>query len=175
LPRGKEWSELPWQLFQQRFDKKIRESGFPEKLSKAITGAMAEMADNVEQHAESKIRGLVGYEVEFPYITYSVVDLGIGVLTSLKQNPQFVHLDSASEAISLALKPGVSRISNSYRGTGFQTVINSLADLNGVVRFRSDDGCVTIDGRSPDLRKAKLALLAFRKGFQLTVCCYVPK
>ncbi|MFX0138583.1 MAG: hypothetical protein ACFFDN_33375, partial [Candidatus Hodarchaeota archaeon] len=171
IPKGVEFSEIQWEDFQRRFERRMRENGFPSKLANAITGAMAEMADNVEQHSESTIRGLVGFEVSHGRATYTVVDVGVGVFNSLRTNPKFINLRTAVDAIFKALHSKVSRFGSTHRGLGFDTIFRSLADLNGCLRFRSDDGCVSFDGRSVNLRKVKKSFVPFRKGFQLTISC----
>lgn len=135
---------------------------------------MQEMADNVVQHSgpdeEHPGAGLVGYHVEESWMTYAVADVGQGVLSSLETNPKWSVLSHSRDALRAAIYQRASRRIESPGGDGFSQVQKSLADLNGALRFRSGDACLTLVGRRC-VRQATLSSNPYLAGFQLAVTC----
>lgn len=169
-----DWTDDPASLFQSRFRRSLEKQGFGKKLSLALSKAMQEMADNVVQHSgsdeEHPAPGLVGYHVEERWMTYAVADIGRGVLASLETNPRWSTLSGSGHALRAAIYQNASRRIGSAGGAGFSEVQKSLADLNGTLRFRSGDACLTLVGR----RTARLATLSsnpYLVGFQLAATC----
>jgi hypothetical protein len=93
------------------------------------------MVDNVWLHSDEAQPGLLAYQVRRRKFAFSVADMGIGILTSLRKNPDYQSLSSSMDAIRKAIQPGVTRLD--YGGLGFTQLINALADLWGNARIRS--------------------------------------
>src|SRR5213078_530477 len=106
-------------------------------LSFGLAGALAEVVDNVWEHSASDLPGLGAFHLQSRRATFVVADLGIGVLNSLRSNPRYRNLQTSKEALENAVKPGVSRLDEAGRGSGFGTVLRGLAELWGVLRLRS--------------------------------------
>jgi anti-sigma regulatory factor (Ser/Thr protein kinase) len=160
-----------WQHFGIRFDRSAQSVGFPVKTAHALQAALQEMADNAVIHAEAPTAVLVGYQVIDGAALFSVADVGIGVLASLRSHPAYQHLQVHNDAIRAALRDGTSRFGPNTRGMGFRQVFKALAAQWGYLRFRSGKGCVTLNGEGLDADQGKCDFPPQLPGFQLTVCC----
>jgi hypothetical protein len=158
------WTQCLHELIQE-----MQTNGFPSHLARALTGAVAEMVDNVWIHSESVTAGLLVYQLRRRKFAFSVADLGIGVLATLRKNPQFRTLNSSREAIRLAIQPGVSQF-NDGGGLGFPSLLHALADLWGTVRLRSGEAALVID-RQQDERKKNFVYLPHLHGVHVAVRC----
>lgn len=168
LPTGP--TDHSWVAFLYSFRAALRRNGFSKQLSLALAGALAEIVDNVWEHSESPLPGLVAFTVENQRLTLIVADLGIGILESLRSNPQYSHLSTSMEALELAIKPGVSRFENAKRGYGFRTILHSLAELWGIVRIRSGRGSLTLD-RTDEKRRRLKKFHPPLPGLQIAITC----
>lgn len=169
------WNDNDHHLFESRFTASVRDAGFGRKAT-ALAGAFFEMADNVTQHSgvssTQPARGILGYQVEPDRMTFSVGDVGRGVLASLTGNPAWKHLEDSADALEAAVKSNASRRIGLGDGNGFGQVFKSLADMNGYLVFRSGDGVLTIEGEAGK-RQGTKASAVFLPGFQLSVTCSV--
>ena len=169
-----DWASDRSALFQSRFRRSLEIHSFGKKLSLALSKAMQEMADNVVQHSgpdeEHPALGLVGYHVGKNWMTYAVADIGRGVLASLQTNPTWASLPGSREALRESVCHYASRRADAPHGTGFSEVQKSLADLNGTLRFRTGNACLSLVGRR-DARRATISSNPYLVGFQLAVTC----
>src|SRR3546814_2251768 len=81
----------------------------------------------------------------------------MGVLETLRQNPDYAHLPDAGAALAEAIKTGVSRYPTSTgRGQGFVQLCRSMVTDRAELRFRSGDHalmlCPTHDPLNGDQR-----------------------
>ncbi|HYI01901.1 hypothetical protein [Hyalangium sp.] len=174
LRRRADILETPWDLYRQRFGRSLKSQGFSSTLAHALSKALDEMADNVIQHSgsdESKpATGLIGYHVNERWMQFAVVDLGRGLLNSLRTNPKWSTLSDSKSALQEAIQNYATRRKSEKEGGGFKQVHKALADLNGHLRFRSGDAVLTLDGRGKE-RAARIMSSPVLPGFQLSVTC----
>ncbi|HTU32912.1 MAG TPA: hypothetical protein VMF66_03825 [Candidatus Acidoferrum sp.] len=147
----------------------LKGNGFPPKLAGALTGAVAEMADNVWLHSNAHSPGLVAYQIRRRRFAFSVADVGVGVLASLRENPRYRQLSSSMEALRAAIEPGVSRFGDSG-GMGFPSLLHALADLWGTARIRSGEAGLLLDRRR-DRRRKQLVYLPNLPGVHVSARC----
>jgi hypothetical protein len=189
-PITNHWSKPKWELhviaeanewlgdagtdFQQRFSRSLVNNGFEQKMARGVSKAFAEMASNVLEHSSDEgtkpALALVGYQVEPGWMSFSVGDLGRGVLASLRTNPRWSHIDTEEEALCATVRDHATRRTYETYGNGFQEVQHALKNRNGWLRFRSGDAALNIDGSQQEplyVPKSSSPLL----GFQLTVIC----
>ena len=164
-----------WGLHRDRFGRSLqRRLRLPGALARAITGAYGEMADNVISHAAPEgspaVRAVVGYAVYETSFAFAVADLGRGVLASLRESHP---IETHRSALDAAIRRGVTRRDHFNSGTGFPKLHEALADLAGVLRFRSGDSALTLDGRGAS-RLPRFSTSPDLPGFQLTVACEMP-
>ena len=113
-------------------------------------GIFSELAENVVFHAESDGGHVLTQQYNYrggPVVDIAVADSGIGMLSSLSKNCEIGPLSSDSEAIMLALKEGVTSLSDSHRGYGLSYVaenVNAARDRS--MTIRSGRGIITIQG-----------------------------
>lgn len=160
-----------WQAFTIRFARSARGVGLHKVLAVGLRGALQEMADNAVLHAGTDAPTLVGYRVLDGFAQFCVADVGIGVLNSLRSCPDFGGLRFDNEAIKEALRDGVSRLGRNKGGMGFRHVFKALAEQWGILRFRSGEGCITMDGTGLDADATTEESLPRLPGFQVTVSC----
>lgn len=165
---GQDWGE-----YLVRFRQSIKNAGFDLEKATGIAAALGEMADNATLHANAPVGVLVGYQVINCAAVCCVADVGDGMLKSLTSNIAYRHVQSHKEAIRLALQRGVSRYGPGQGGLGFYHVFKALAAMSGTLRFRSGEGCVTMDGTEFEADKGEECYVLFRPGFQVTICCRV--
>src|SRR3546814_9472154 len=89
----------------------------------------------------------------------------MGVLETLRQNPDYAHLPDAGAALAEAIKTGVSRYPTSTgRGQGFVQLCRSMVTDRAELRFRSGDHalmlCPTHDPLNGDQRLSHTSALA---------------
>ena len=173
-PLEGQWDSLPWNEFLDRLRRSLTKGHFTPSLSRALSKAFAEMADNITQHSgvdrQHQARGLVAYGVSGTTMTFSVADIGRGVLDSLRTKPTLSHLSHHADALRAAILGNMSSRPNELTGDGFRTVLNSLTDLNGSLRFRTGDACLTLAGLG-DARSRTISFVPPLAGFQLSVTC----
>lgn len=177
VPSRSEIGDVDFSTFGQRFSRSLQRNGkFPSALAIAITKAFQEMIDNVIQHSGPRdtqpARGIIGYSVVPGTMTFAVADLGRGVLASLRTNPVWAELSSSREALVRAIQRRATRRVDIFKGGGFDQVHRALADRNGVLRFRSGDAALTLDGRGRD-RSVIVSDSPAMEGLQLSVTCAI--
>lgn len=160
-----------WQQFEIRFDRSAQNVGFPAKTAHALHGALHEMVENAVIHAEAPTSILVGYQAMSGVALFSVADVGRGVLASLRSHTAYQHLQLHKDAIRAAIHDGTTRFGPNTRGLGFRQVFKSLAAQWGYLRFRSGNGCITLNGQGLDADQGAETFPPNLPGFQVTVCC----
>lgn len=121
--------------------------GFPRQLAAQLVGAFLEIEGNVYDHAGTGSTGIAAYRAIARRFEFVVSDGGAGVLFGLANGPDYPGLTDRAQALRLMLTEGVSRFGKTAgRGRGFRPLFQGLANLNGTLRFHSDDQALTIDG-----------------------------
>lgn len=176
VPFAADISSDRWTMYEDRFARSLERHGdFGRKLSLALSKALHEMVDNVIQHSSATVNhpalGVVGYHISRRVMTFAVADVGRGVLNSLRTNPRWSSLLDSSQALQLAVSASATRrVGDDHEDGGFERVLEALADLNGLLRFRSGNGLLTIDGRG-QARQATSSYSQPMDGLQLSVTC----
>lgn len=160
-----------WEYYVIRFNRSARNVGFPRLVGDGLQGALQEMAENAVIHSRSAVSVLVGYRVMQGVAQFCVADVGIGVLKSLRECPDFQHLRLHTDAIREALRDGVTRFGENRGGLGFRAVFKALAANWGHLRFRSGSGCVAMDGSGLDADEGVVQFPPALPGFQVTITC----
>lgn len=165
LVYDEEWlnTEIP------QLEAQLLRGRFSRHLSKSLSGAVFEMVDNVWNHSETAETAVLAYQVGRRSFTFSVTDLGLGVLDTLKRNRRYAHLKTSIEALEEAVKPNVSGKPDGS-GLGLDQLTRSLADLWGRTRLRSGQGALTFD-RETDVPKRRHQFLPQLPGFQISAIC----
>lgn len=114
----------------------------PGHLAMAFATAIGAATENVVDHAKSSIGALVAAQrYEATGLELAVVDLGLGIPTTLGENPSYADLTDL-EAIERALEDGVSSVQEEGRGTGLwelvETVGKAKASTLGIGSGRGD-------------------------------------
>ena len=145
IPPGFDPDVRSWELFAVRFSNGAMRVGLPKQTAGMLGAALQEMAENVVRHADTRTPAVAGYEVTNGHALFCVADLGVGVLQSLRGNPEHRSVASHHEAIRRALMPGVSgRLDGG--GNGFHTVFQAIAERSGKLRFRSGEAIHKLEG-----------------------------
>lgn len=173
VPRRHEVGSPAFASFQRRFGECLASHGFASPLARALSKALVEMADNVISHSGpdeySQANGIVAFHVEERWMAYAVADTGRGVLASLQSAPRWQHLRTSREALHCAVREQATR-RDAESGGGYQTVLRSLAEFNGFLRFRSGDHVLELRGTSSDLYPGGGPVPSLA-GLQLVVHC----
>ena len=164
--------DLEWSNFCHRFELAAREVGFSKDAAINLHSALFEMAENAVIHSRTPVAPLVGYEVGSKRAMFTVADVGIGVLESLRSIRQYASLTEDVDAIQLAMQNGVTSRQDGSGGTGFNSVFKALAEQWGHLRFRSGNGCITMDGTHLQANKCRRHFPLPMRGFQVSVCCH---
>ncbi len=164
-------TEQDWEEYLLRFRQSAKNVGFEIAKATGIAAALGEMADNATLHSNAPVGVLVAYQVVDGACVCCVADVGDGVLKSLTSHAAYRHLRTHKDAIRLAMQRGVTRYGPGHGGTGFHNVFKALTAMSGTLRFRSGEGCVTMDGTDLDADNGIERFVPFRHGFQVTICC----
>ena len=168
---------LNWELFSDRFARSLKKNGFG-NLSLGLVGAFGEMADNIIQHSgtnsELPSSGIAAYAVEQNSMCYAVVDVGRGVLRSLRDNPQNAAIRDSQEALQAAIEGRASRRQRAIDDPphGFSSLLESLGTVNADLRFRSGDGLLMHKGPALARQHSNMSV-PNRDGLQLSVTCHL--
>jgi len=162
-----------WDQWMKHVENAAVSAGHARRLMQGLIGAFGELQDNVHKHSERIETGLAAYGVTADAFEFVVADSGIGVLASLRQNPEFAHLSDSGVALRAAASDGASRLGKtSGHGYGIGQLFRALAHDAGELRFRSGDWAMTILGDRPSLSgQVKLAQKAWLNGLAVTVRC----
>lgn len=167
LPRT---SDDPWWTQQaSALLNELATNGFSTPLSRALTGAVIEMVDNIWLHSDTPNPGLLAYQIRRRKFAFSLLDTGIGVLASLRKNLKYQYLTSSMEAVGKAIEPGVSRFETSG-GMGFPSLLHALASLWGTSRIRSGEAALMID-HTGETRTNERVYLPYLPGVHIAVRC----
>jgi len=148
----------------------IASAGFTTVTAKALTGAVSEMINNVWQHANSQAPGLLAYQLEPQRVHIAIADNGVGVLVSLRTNPQHASLRTSMAALKAAMRVGVSRYTEPAHGYGFDTMLRAVADQWGAVRLRTGQAVLEFHA-STDVRDTIASYGVDLPGLQITFSC----
>ncbi len=166
-----ETPDTEWIYFLDRFRRSLHKNlGLQAGSAAALANALFEMVDNVVEHAGmgDEPTGVVGYQVSSDEFTVAVADLGRGVLASLRENSTHRGLTSDTKALVAAVTQGASRRSGS-QGKGFDQLLRALADMEGLLFFRSGSGRLRMDGRGRGERELAPSNSPELRGFQLSL------
>jgi hypothetical protein len=165
-----------WDLWATRAESAAVHAHFPRSLAAGLIGALGELQENIFIHSGHPETGLVAFAARQGFFEFAIADAGIGVLGSLRQNPNFESLSDAGAALKLAIEDGNSRFGRSGgRGYGIGQVFRALVGYQAELRFRSDDHALTLRGQSPGLEgDLELAQKASLRGLIVTVLCRSP-
>ena len=138
-----------------------------------LMGSLGELQENVYQHSSRPETGLVAYAAVNGAFEFVVADAGMGVLASLRQNPEFAQLADSGEALSVAVSDGASRHGRgSGRGYGIGQLFRALAHDSAELRFRSGDHTLRLWGDAPSLSgQYEVAQKAWLGGLIVTIRC----
>ncbi|CAN5538096.1 hypothetical protein BH11PLA2_BH11PLA2_16500 [soil metagenome] len=159
-----------WEDFANRFFRSAVDAGFQKVVADGIGATMHELAENVFLHAESPVGAVAGYHVSPGVACFTIADVGVGVLASLRTCSEYTHLQYHGEALSAVLRNHASKFGSGKGGNGFRQLFKSLVDQRGELRFRTGEARMTMSG---ELSSA-LGVGSFGEslpGFQITVVC----
>jgi hypothetical protein len=162
-----------WQQWVSHAENAAVSAGLARSLVSGLIGALGELQENVYQHSGRPESGLVGYAATSETFEFVIADAGMGVLASLRQNPEFADLKDAGEALRVAVSDGVSRHGRaSGRGYGIGQLFRALAHDAAELRFRSGDHALRLWGDAPSLSgHFNVAQKARLDGLIVTVKC----
>lgn len=164
---------LAWDLWTKHAENIGISLGLNRHLVAGLLGALLELQDNVYEHSGAPDSGVVAYAATSKSFEFVVADRGMGILRSLRRNPQFAAVTDSGRAIELAITEGVSRFPDeSGRGQGFNQLFRALVGHNAELRFRSDDHALTLrPGRAVGSAASTLSQVAPLGGFAISVFC----
>jgi hypothetical protein len=159
----------PFMLFEERFKTALVTAGATSAFAHNVLGALDEMASNAVEHAGSPLPPVSCYEVTGGAWSFSVTDVGCGVLGSLRRNLSYRALRNDVSALREAVRDGVSCTGKPGRGHGFAYVFKMLVDRNCRIRFRSTAASAAWAGACPAAQCLVLAPAPERCGFHVEV------
>ena len=165
-------SQSSWIDFAIKLKAAVVEAGFSPDHAGKLLAAVGEFFNNVIEHSVRVESGHVIFSAGRGRFEFIVRDSGIGVLDSLRTNPNHAQLEDAGSAIELALQEGVSRHANgSARGFGFRPVFIGLVNISEHMRFRSGDHCREYVRQNDGSTEAHTKQCAALAGFHCTGIC----
>lgn len=134
-----------WEQWLLHAENIAKANGVAAPLVASFIGALREMQDNVYEHSSAAKTGLVAFAVAAGSFEFVVSDRGLGILQTLRQNPNYADLPDSGAALLQAIKPGVSRFSaETGRGQGYVQLCRSMVTHRVELRFRSGDHALTL-------------------------------
>lgn len=150
-------------------------AGF-DRAAPLLVAAIGELVGNIVDHSQAVATGVVAFLGRPNSFEFVVADCGIGVLSSLHQSPDYLHLGDEGQALAAMVEPGVSRYDVKLgHGNGFRPIFERLADMQGQLRFRSGDHALTLDGRFGDRVARQVSQRPKLRGFLTAISCRNPE
>lgn len=147
-------------------------AGFTTAERAQLVAAILEFSSNITEHSGREETGYIAFRARRGEFEFIVSDSGIGVLESLKQNPQYANLTDAGRALELVLTDGISRHhQDAQRGRGFRPLFVGLANISDRVRFRSVDHSREIFRREGGGLEALTVQRTQMTGFCCSIVC----
>jgi hypothetical protein len=126
------------------------------KQLKALEWALNEITDNVLNHAESAIGGLLQIQC-FPAanrVSFFVVDSGLGIPVTLRKS--LPNITSDSDALDRAIREGVTRNSSTNQGNGLFGTFKCCEVSNGTFSIMSNHAALQYQDGSLTVRAEKI-------------------
>lgn len=165
-----------WTGFVERLAASLKRNGFPSDSHQALAGAFEDMADNVVQHSnfgmQTPANGFAAYKVNQGTLSFTIADVGIGALASLRYNPVYAEIPNGRTALDLIARESASRRTGQGQGEGYKSLFVGLARFNGTVRLRSANGVLTLQGAFDKVSPVSSSQHAV-PGLQLSVECRI--
>ncbi len=163
----------------------MKHEGFPPAFANALAKVGDEMADNVVQHSTTTppFAGITGYHVQDGRAAFCSVDVGRGILASLRDSLKWTHLQNARSALRAIVTEGASSRADQGPGEGFRQLFKSLVDHNCLIRLRTDDAMLTVaegltereggEVTSPQLSGVQVSISCAvgRRAEEFKICC----
>lgn len=138
--------------FAETFHTQLVAAGVAKPAARRLSGALHELLTNVDEHAGEAVDGLGAFEVLDREAWMVVADSGRGVLGGYQESPLAHKPAGAEEALKWAVIDHRSRTGDPARGTGFQTVVQSVRSLDGCIRVRSDAASIELEQQAEQSR-----------------------
>ena len=159
-----------WLAFLERFRRYGREAGLTAGFSDQLAGVAVEMEQNIHDHSGHASSGVVAFLSHKDVFEFVVLDFGSGVLDSLRTNEEFTNLSDHNAALLCAVGVRNSRYGTmTGRGFGFVDLMGAIANSRALIRLRSGDGLLAMDGTGTDRIPFEKAQRAVGQGFMIAV------
>ncbi|WP_165190887.1 hypothetical protein [Caulobacter soli] len=163
----------PWHQFARQAKSAAIEAGLPSAWAAEMVAALGEIRSNFEEHSGAAETGIALFHSRTGIFEFVVADRGMGVLASLSSAAEYRDLKSHGDALRLTLTEGASRFGfQAGRGFGFRPLFVGLANRRAILRFRSGNAALEIDGASPTLMTARISERPTLRGFFVSVTCH---
>jgi anti-sigma regulatory factor (Ser/Thr protein kinase) len=135
----------------------VAESCKREKLAAAALDiTLSELADNVLHHADADSLGGFATAQALktkPLLEVAIADLGVGVLASLRKNPDYADTSDDPTALELALMPRVTSTPDRNSGIGLFITQILLATNGGELLLRSGTASIHRGSRNETVER----------------------
>ena len=172
---GESFEALCFSGFQQRLVRASKNVGFQPGYSRALAGVMLELVENVLQHSRVSEAGnehaLVAYHTTPNYLAFSISDLGVGLLTSLRSSTTWAELSSDEAALKAIVRHGASRKDGLGEGEGFKQLFKALVDRSANIRIRTGTAAVDLGLNDEAERVAEYSSSPHLAGVQISLVC----
>lgn len=164
--------ESKWELWALRAETAANRAGLP---GEKIVAAVIELRENILLHSRLSKSGIVAFAATGDTFEAVISDSGVGVLESLRENPQYKSLSDHGEALRRAATDRVSRRMDLGAGMGMGQMFRALVNYDGFLRFRSGDHALEVTGHSPSLSGTwNLKHKSHLPGLTVSVFCQSP-
>lgn len=126
------------------------------KQLKALEWALNEVTDNVLNHAESAIGGIIQLECDTKgkRVSFYVVDAGLGIPKTLRE--AISSITSDSDALDRAIREGVTRNSATNQGNGLFGTFKCCSVSGGLFYIRSNNAQLSFANDSLTVKTDKV-------------------
>jgi len=163
-----------WTAFAIDAKRAAIQSGLTSDWAAQMVGAMGEFRSNIYEHADATDTGFVAFRAVPGLFEFVVADKGVGLLSTLREAPEYTSLDDHGEALRLALTDGASRFGfDRGRGYGFRPLFTGLVNRHASLRFRTGNASLAIDGTTPTIVRVQRGQKVHVPGFFISVACHV--
>lgn len=151
--------------------KLLRQQGFKDSVGRGISLILGELADNAMTHSQESLSDRVCYISakrflwgESNCVIVGVADTGLGIVESLKKNPQYAKLPD-KKAFLEAFRPFVTSWAGTPRGKGLTDVLSIALGNDSLLRVDVGDLGISMDLREKDHPKIEfIRPMASEKG-----------
>ena len=176
LRKTEDYTGSSWAAFMMAFRRHLKAAGFDGNFSFALSKVFTELAQNVPDHSaenqSAQSPSLVGFHIRDGKAVFGVADVGRGILASLRTNPRWTDLQTASDAVEAVVQRQATCKTGYVAGAGFKETLQAFVDHNCELSLSTGTASAVI-GQTSDGRQLNTTAVTDLPGVRVIAACFL--